>query len=503
MMEVIVADDEFLARKALVKMLEKVQLPIEICGECENGREVVELMEKAEADLIITDIRMPGMDGIKLAEYVGQQEWDTDIIIETGYADFQYAQNAIRYGVKEYLVKPLNEQELCESIRKVLRERQKKIIKDSLRLLDFSYILQNEKLYSQVLGWYGGQEQEPYCMILANGKDEAGNESFLKEWLEKYAEFSEIRSFFFEAKNECILLAFGKKEQGLESVFALRAQQELERCWPQNVWISFSRWHTGEKELEQAYRECVYGMNERILRKKRIFFYKPRTEFREIVPREQEQLLQDAVERGAEKEAGEIIKRVFEEAQKEDGNVYSFFAALMRIFFVLNRVCYQKTGNENSQGRSSEYLCFDFKMDLYQFYDLEGIRKYVEMLLKEACRKDAETENLPMIQNLLDYLERNYAYDISLGELAERRYFVSSSHLSRLFKAYTGQPFVKYLIGLRMEKAKNFLECSQMEISDIAACVGYNDPSHFTQTFRRTYGMSPKEYRRQVKENKR
>lgn len=108
MLKVIVADDEYFARKALVKMLENMTLPIEICGDCENGLDVAELLKTCSAELVITDIKMPEMDGLKLSEYIKTQGLDTDIIIETGYADFGYARTAIRYGVKEYLMKPLN-----------------------------------------------------------------------------------------------------------------------------------------------------------------------------------------------------------------------------------------------------------------------------------------------------------------------------------------------------------------------------------------------------------
>ncbi len=252
MFRVIVADDEYFARKALVKMLEKMAFPVEICGDCENGLDVVELLKSCPVELIITDIKMPEMDGLKLSEYVKTQGFDTDIIIETGYADFGYARTAIRYGVKEYLMKPLNEKELREAIQNVMQER--------------------------------------------------------------------------------------LKRNGFPGPLVHRRQR----------------------------------------------------------------------------------------GQKPD------------------------------------------------------------------------KENTAMIEELLDYLERNYFYDISLDELAKEKFFVSSSYLSRLFKSYTGQNFMKYLIELRMEKAKEFLEYSEMDISEIAACTGYNNPSHFTQTFRRFYGMSPKEYRKRL-----
>lgn len=495
MMKVIVADDEYFARKALVMMMEKMELPIEICGECEDGEEVVDLLKTYSADLIITDIRMPGLDGLKLAEYVKEHELDTDMIIETGYADFNYARTALRYGVKDYLMKPLNEGEVRDSICKVIQERQKKCRDDSLRLLDFGYVLENTRLRDQVLGWGQEQEQGSYCMVLVNGRERIKDESMLRKWLGRYGNFEKIYSFFFEMKNEWIMLAFGQKQIDLEKCFGKIATLELKKSYTQKMWISFSDWHQGAKELEHAYRECIYAMNERILKKKQIFCYRHQ-EFRDIITLEQEQQLQDAVERGSEQDARKVIQEVISEAQKDGGNIYSFYTALMRVFFVLNRFFYKKNESREKKSSSGEYLLFDFKMDLYQFYDLEGVEKYVDMLLKEACQKNTEKENDSMIENLIDYLERHYSEDISLGELAERKYFVSISYLSRLFKEYTGQNFMKYLIRLRMEKARKFLECSQMEISDIAACTGYNDPSHFTQTFRKVYGISPKEYRK-------
>ncbi len=494
-MKVIVADDEYFARKALIKMLEEMELPIEICGDCENGQDVVELLEICPADLIITDIKMPGMDGLQLAEYVRIHELDTELMIETGYADFEYARSAIRYGVKEYLMKPVNENELRASIENVMREHSKRKGQEMWELLDFSYIVQNTKLCRQMFGWNREQEKKHYCMVLVNGKEKICHKTFMEEWLNRNGKFEQIRGFFFKEKKECIFLVFSEERFDLSKYFGRSTGVDMAYQQAEKIWISFSCWHSGEKELEQSYRECVYSMNERILKQGSVFFYSQNEDFREVVTGEQELRLYNAAQRGCEEEADSVIQEIFLKAGKGDISIYSFFVALMQIFFVLNKVLCLKEGQCN-QKISAEYLLFDFKMDLYRFYDLNDIRQYVSMLLKEVCQKNTEREDSSMIEDLLDYLERNYSYDISLDELAKRKYFVSSSYLSRKFKSYTGQTFMKYLISFRMKKAKCFLECSQMDISDIAVYVGYNDPSHFTQTFRRFYGVTPKEYRK-------
>ena len=121
--KILVADDEYYARKALVMMLEKSELPISVNGDFEDGEEVIEFLQENEADIIITDIRMPNTDGLELAKYVQEHMPKCSVVIETGYEDFQYARNALRYQVKDYLTKPINESELLKSIKNILAEK--------------------------------------------------------------------------------------------------------------------------------------------------------------------------------------------------------------------------------------------------------------------------------------------------------------------------------------------------------------------------------------------
>lgn len=490
-MNVIVADDEFFARKALVKMLEEMDLPITVCGEGENGKEVMELLRTRPVDLVITDIRMPEMDGLALAKFIREQGYPTDVIIETGYADFDYAKTAIHYGVKEYIIKPLNGQELCDSVRKVLEERSR----TGMEVFAFSDIVRNADVCRQIFGREGSWGDRSFCMVLANGRDPVRDEPFLGEWLRKHGEFKELRSFYFAGRNEGVWLAFSDERREVSGLFGRRAVLELKTHLPAQVQVSFSLWHGGIGELETAYSECVYAINERILRREQVFFYRQEKQMEEILTVEQERRLYQAAESGALEAAESVVREVFLEAQSKERNIYSFFAALMRVFFVLNRVFY-RGGMELGHGtQTAGYLLFDFKIDMYRFYDLEDVWGYVEMLLREVCEQNAETD-VSVAKNLVDYLEQHYADDISLGELAKGRYFMSISYLSRLFKEHTGQTFAKYLTKLRMDKAKRFLECGRMAVSDVAVSTGYSDASHFAQIFRKTYGVSPREYQK-------
>ena len=156
--KILVADDEYYARKALVMMLEKSGLPISVNGDFEDGEEVIEYLQENEADIIITDIRMPNVDGLELAKYVQEHMPKCSVVIETGYEDFQYARNALRYQVKDYLTKPINESELLKSIKDILVEKAKSDnleninkLKGIVENLDFAQLIQNKKLLDELI----------------------------------------------------------------------------------------------------------------------------------------------------------------------------------------------------------------------------------------------------------------------------------------------------------------------------------------------------------------
>ena len=156
--KILVADDEYYARKALVMMLEKSELPISVNGDFEDGEEVIEFLQENEADIIITDIRMPNKDGLELAKYVQEHMPKCSVVIETGYEDFQYARNALRYQVKDYLTKPINESELLKSIKNILAEKTQSDnlenmnkLKGVVENLDFAQLIQNEKLFDDLM----------------------------------------------------------------------------------------------------------------------------------------------------------------------------------------------------------------------------------------------------------------------------------------------------------------------------------------------------------------
>ena len=146
-------------------------------------------------------------------------------------------------------------------------------------------------------------------------------------------------------------------------------------------------------------------------------------------------------------------------------------------------------------------IMFSRRYDLYVFKHPEELEEYLMDIIREIC--DQEQNSLKnggnaIIRDILHYVEQNYQYDLSLQELAEKKYFMNSSYLSRLFKSAVGQTFSRYVIELRIKKARELLKDKTMKTNDVAAQVGYNNTSHFIQSFKKLCGCTPEEYRNQL-----
>ncbi len=211
--KILVADDEYYARKALVMMLEKSELPISVNGDFEDGEEVIEFLQENEADIIITDIRMPNTDGLELVKYVQEHMPKCSVVIETGYEDFQYARNALRYHVKEYLTKPINESELIKCIKDILAEKAQSDnleninkLKGAVENLDFAQLIQNKKLFDDLMPTDLWDAHSWFFMV----KGEVSHSGYLKlnKYLQNNRNSADIQSWYFKNKGECILLFF-------------------------------------------------------------------------------------------------------------------------------------------------------------------------------------------------------------------------------------------------------------------------------------------------------
>lgn len=512
MIKVIVAEDEYFARKVLVKMLRELDSDIEITGEAETGLEALALMQEKPADIVITDIRMPDMDGLELSKEISEKYPDTCVIIETGYAEFDYATKAIKYGVRDYLLKPIKKEELEQAIVRVEEDRKKdsermqeKLEKRNAQYMDFAHLLENRELGEKVLeAFYAKMSAGSWYIGVAQSKEK----SLLEEQIQNILEILErpdgdicFHAAFFYPKEEFILVFNAREpEKEMASVALQKKEIACSHSLKIELQIGISllqeKSENPGKDAQGAYREAVYAINQRLLNPgKQIYFYGPEVSIKPCFSQAEERNLELCLCEGRVKEAEHVIDAFFAKCRDSElVNVYSLFISLVQIINVMNRVYNQKQ-EMIQQGKESSLL-FSFKADLFVYRTLEEIKEYIFQILHDVC--GVEEHKSSIIADLLKYLEWNYQYDITVNDLAMHKYFVNPSYLSRLFKAETGQAFSRYLINLRMKKAAQMLENSDLKVSDVAICVGYNDVSYFIQTFKKYYEMTPDQYKKSV-----
>lgn len=485
---------------------------IEIVGEAETGLEALAILAEKRADIVITDIRMPDMDGLDLAKEISENHEDINVIIETGFAEFDYATRAIRYGVSDYLLKPIKKDELQQAIRRI-KDSSKKDTEHSkekpelrkTQYMDFIHVLENEKLSERILGEFFTKMQKDswYIGVLQSrkrGLSEAQIQSVL-ELLERQDGDIQVRAGFFYPKEEFIIV-FNAAESDRENISICMHRKQmvcvdfLELELEAGISLMQSKSDNTVRDAAAAYREAVYAINQRLLYPcRQLYFYDPQVNIKYCFTQAEEHNLELYLAEGKVEEAEHVIDGFFQKCTDTDEvNVYSLFVSLVQIINVMNRV-YNRMQDKIQQGKKSSIL-FSFKSDLYNYRTLDEIRGYIGQIVHDVC--GVEEYKSSIIVDLLKYLEWNYQYDITVNDLAMHRYFVDPDYLSRQFKAETGREFSQYLIDLRMKKAAQMLEDSNLKVSDVAACVGCNDASYFIQIFEDYYEMTPEQYKKNL-----
>lgn len=517
-MKVLVADDEFYARKALVKILKEIDPEISVAADVETGAEILEYLRKDPAvDVVLTDIRMPVMDGLRLAERLQKEYPQIAVIVETGYADFKYAQQAIRYGVRNYITKPIIKEELRKTLEDILKSRQEeeKRVRDQIleSIFEFSReelsvkeLAQSANLREQFMGKCVEYAKEyPYCVLLMQA-DAKLSFSQKEEILQRFRE-NLCEPFYFQNNREFVILKFlepvSVTETDLRNTnycanLILAGSKAVAKS---AVSVAVSQVHRGMEELYNAYKEAVYAINQRLLQGwDRVFFFGEKKKRLAGQEKEYEIALQNALQRYDYSSAEEALVHIFEEPELlQNGDIYSLYERIIRVLGILSAFYHNTEVTEGKMG-----LMFSRRYDLYNFKHMDELENYLLSMVKEICcfSQSQQDNKRDIIQEITEYINRSYQYDISLQDLAEKKYFMNASYLSRLFKATVGKTFSKYLIEYRLEKSRELLEKTILKVSDIATHVGYNDVSHYIQSFRKVYGMTPEEYRgaRNVKE---
>lgn len=440
MIKVFLVEDEIIIRNGIKNSINWEMHGYDFVGEASDGELALPMILEKKPDILITDIKMPFMDGLELSEQVKKVLPATKIMILSGYNEFDYAKMAIKIGVTDYLLKPISSEKLLDAVNKVAEEIRKEQ-SEKEQMNQYAREMQENKesekfqFFNQV---FAGSM--PFGECLEQGK-QLGIES-------QVGRFSEIKRSYNDANR----------------AFAERFSRSLRQ------FVSYSEVHQmGVQNDVEMHRLGTMAENRKMLER----FLKT----------------------GTENEVKSFMDAYFDAIGEQ--NLQSM---MLRQYIVMDTfISVQSLGDSlNIEKEDIERELGDVQEVSQYVQELEATRKYLENIVRRMIRLREQASGRrysEIIEKARDYIGQNYmSENISLNLVASS-VNISPSYFSSLFSQEVGSTFVEYLTGVRMEKAKELLMCSDKRTSDIGYEVGYKDSHYFSYIFKKTQGCSPKEFR--------
>lgn len=543
MLKIFLAEDEVVVRETIKRMIPWEELGFELVGEAADGEMALPLLLRQQPDLLITDIKMPFMDGLTLARLAKKEIPGLKVVILSGYDDFNYAKQAIGIGVEDYLLKPITKNALIERLSEIRsryeHEKTQKEYYEKFQREMQAYEKNSSRDFFEALVGGSMDMMEVYKRAEKLGLDivaEAYNvliftmncdEDFSRqrdEYSSWEAESLELLENFFAGHSSAMLfrsnifsygvLLKGQRETIEENTRAcvdeirkILSRQDGRREWFLAVGQSVERL----SQIQKSYHTASRAFSQRYLYDENILYYdemetmehpggQAETEDNAYLQKVDVNALNPAIlqkflSNGLQEETENFVKDYFYAIGQEpmESLVFRNYVILNVRFSVISFI--KGLGcdtNEMESADTEEVLAESGK-------NMESAIAYAKKMISQAIEirdQNSGNKNRSILKTAVDFIDSHYMdEEISLNTVANVAN-VSSNHFSALFSQNMGQTFIEYLTSLRMNKAKELLRCTGMRSSEIAGEIGYKDAHYFSYLFKKTQGMTPSDYRK-------
>ncbi|MDO5415813.1 MAG: response regulator [Lachnospiraceae bacterium] len=494
MFKLIIVDDERIIRESISALIDWKTLDIELVGVCANGIEAYNAILDEAPDIVITDIRMPGMSGLELIKKAAEMDLDTQFIILSGYGEFEYAKEGMRYGVRNYLLKPCNEQQILEAVQKTIqdvRERQQRrkikestfLAADTMRHNVISSLL-NDALYTDAdletaIGSYEPYldfYHEAYRLFYIYYLEPAQLSQFLrllKDYCETY--MAQISLYSVYVKNTFLLFCSENRlnDQAMEAFLKKAAV----RFAPVSLEIQNQRF--------SSLTGLLSVLLEKIRRYSSIYYihnFHPFYTFNYTAVSHEMEKLYLACQNGDAAAVPKLLELL--------GSISDF-----RFFKQLSISLVIKASASDSTAALTSWL-----KNLENEENPDAARQRVTDKLSELLLSASPSEKphqSSSTRQIIDYIEQNLSNpNLTLKYIAEQQLYMNVDYVSRRFQKETETKFSSYLADLRIQKARELLTRQpQLRVQDVAEQIGFgNNPQYFSQLFKKKLGITPSNF---------
>lgn len=514
MYRVMVADDEPLMRKAMVSLTNWQELNCEVVYAAKNGQQVLEHLEDIKPDILVTDIKMPGKDGIEIAKYIFEQKLPIKVILLTAYADFSYAQSAVKYNVVDYVTKTGAFDGLILAVNKAkdLLEKERESTSGENRETAVEYLLKSifdGSIYeeAEIASRLAGFQLEPkqYLVLLLHFR--LNDEMDIGRKARAYKSLLNFFSMVFgnqmimgvPVQRDMYAIVIQDMQEDYHSKVREQAGQisdMMDNFMGLYVTIGVSASQNDAVNLKNAYEQAESSLGNHFFGEgSKINFYGHDTVHQERYNPEidkQTDKLSYRISQGDVKESVDLFHEILQE-QKNEGYTAN---AIRNSGIIIQQHCRKildQYGNDiyhatGFTGSITEKILRCFYVDEYDKLMTDIISKSAKAIVIAASRKNT------MVSECERFINENFQNRITVTDAANH-VGTSISYLSRIFKETTGEKIITTLNKKRIEKAKEYLKNSDMKIYEIADALGFENTTYFSCFFKKYTGVSPKEYK--------
>lgn len=504
MHSILIVDDEKIERNGIKFLIKQMNIELTVF-EAVNGKAALEFLEKNTVDILLTDVKMPIIDGIELIKQAAPLYPDMKMIIFSGYSEFEYAKFAMKMGVTDYILKPVDPQEFLKTLTKVIDNLEEQKLRKSLEEETMGF-MKEHLLYSLINGSSVEDVLEKAGKFINVDIVNNYGRMLLVETNDDF--FAKVGDAVGEILSDICIVKYQYLnlnpqqsvmifEGGLQVDYRQMAQNivaKIDDRFDEKAYIAISDEFTnGVRDLAHQFDDLEELMENKFYQSGvRVYSHNTESGSNVFVQIDDDTLMKQMKQDIKMKDIGSLRKH-FENLCEKYRTQTSFSQVYVKfIFSNLLKDFYANLPNVNEQELDKEIdrlYCsteFDTVMEIVNINinRLEEVFAYNPQMIHRE------------IESIKTYIYENYDKELSVDQLAEQ-VFMAPSYLSHVFKKETGQNLSKFIKTYRMEKAKEMLEETHNKIVNISYAVGYSNVSYFCQSFREYFGVSPQKFRDQ------
>jgi len=525
MYKILLADDEGIVIDSLKYIIEKEFKDLCEIQTAKTGRMVIELAESFRPDIAVMDIQMPGINGIEAMREIRRTNSNVIFIVMSAYDKFDYATEAIKLGVLEYITKPMDRRKMVDVLERAMklvseaREQRTNdlIVREKLEAVipvlesGLIYNLLFREHFVKDIDNYKTMLEIPenfsYMMVLVSGDDQEGNymTNAMGSSVRMVKLYQDIRLMVKEAFRCCLGTVMSNKIAVLVpcegSKIELNERSELiEKCreLARNLWKKTDiRFRIGIgkiglfTDMPQSYNEALNAL---ILSTGSVAHADDLMigcEYDGDYPADTEHKLFEAIKKGNTDDSLYLAGIFFDWMRGK--NLNDVRLKVLEMVLWAERLAYENGGMVYRFESRQDYLTSIMEMSDYQ-----NLKEWFVNKIAETCHNICNKRNeksTSLIENAKEFIKNNYSSNISLEDVSGA-INLSPYYFSRVFKEEVGVNFVDYITNVRIEKAKELIDSQRYSMKEICSMVGYSDPNYFSRAFKKNVGVTPTEYKK-------